>query len=70
MVRVRSNRGYQCFVCYRVYPPEQLGRCLLPIYSRRHQLRTHRVVCLTCYQSVVDSWPVNAVARPPTLHGF
>jgi hypothetical protein len=66
----RTNKPYQCYVCYRVYPPENLGRTLLPIPSRRGKGPVHRVVCLTCYQAICDAWPSSSWARPPVLHGF
>jgi hypothetical protein len=66
----RANKPYQCYVCCRAFPPEKLGRALLPIFSRRHKMRVHRVICLACYQAVVDSWPEQAWTRPPMLHGF
>lgn len=66
----RSNQAYKCYVCNKAYRPEKLGRCMMPMFSRRQRVGVYRVVCLTCYQAVVDAWPAEAWAKPPVLHGF
>ena len=66
----RANRAYQCFVCKRVFPPEQLGRCELPLWSRRGRWPRLRLVCVNCYSAMVDCYPDALVHNLPALHGF
>lgn len=66
----RSNKAYQCWFCYKAYPPEELGRLSMTDSMSRAGKPVFRVVCNTCYYAVCIYMRGEADSPPPVYHGF
>ena len=64
------SQAYQCWMCYRKYPADELGRVRVPFDRSRRGKVVVRVVCVHCYGNMLALWAQMFPGCEPVLHGF